>query len=1110
MKMGWDNLVVLVGVIVVLHAEVMRKSMGIWLEDEKRALVDIKHSLFVQNASLGHPLLPSWDVSDPKSDSCKWEGVLCHSSSGHLITLSLSNLPATTLDDGYYMDCPDSMSLNMSLFLPFHQLATLNLSINCFHHLFAIQDGQSESTLSMLESLDLSWNPHLNESIIKSLTALTSLKNLNIARCDMSGPFPIQDGGISNSTFPMLETLDLSHNYDLEESSVINFLSALTSLKNLNLANCSISGPFLMQDGGSNSTFSMLENLDLTGNQYLNWTIIKFLTAFTSLKTLNLIDCNMNGPFPIQELSVLRNLDVLNLSHNLLRSPSSTFQDVHLLSNLTKLRILDLSRNQVDKSIFKYLIALPTLKSLFLSGNYQGMNGILIHTDLCKMKELQELDLSNNDLTGTLDACLANLTSLRALDLSSNSLSGSISGSLVAHLVHLEYLSLSNNKFEGSFSLNFLANNSKLKVLSLGPMNNSKTFQVETENPPNWIPSFQLEYLGMPSCQVNLLSRTIPTFLLYQHALKYVDLSKNNLVGTFPFWLLVNNSRSLTSVLLDGNSFVEFHLPSHLNQPFDQLVFLNLSNNKFQGNLPRNIGYFLHRLEYLDVSRNMFDGDIPISIGEMSYLKSLDLSNNNFSGKIPKDILIRCIDLTDLRLSHNSLQGSIFPTPMNLGYFEVFLVNNNQFNGTLLKDGVSISGWVVDISSNKLSGMLPSWIAKSSDMLSVSRNNFEGEIPVDLCKTDFLTILDLSHNRFSGTIPSCLFNLSSLRLIDLGSNNLTGTIPEASRDSSFGIIDLSNNQLSGSIPKSFYKHSPLAILSLAKNKLEGQLSSEICELQQINILDLSHNKFTGSIPSCFNNMSFGLYPLVSNFEGFESSGNRGYYYNSHFWFNAPENTYWLSFGEDEVQLVTKSISLSYKGDGLMSGLDLSSNQLMGGIPEQIGDLHALHALNLSHNHLNGTIPESFRKMIQMESLDLSSNNLIGGIPMQLQDLTFLSTFNVCYNNLSGRAPDQGQFANFDESNYKGNPYLSWSDSNRRKETPSETPLKNSTEGSECFIDLTAFYWSFGASYVMVILTLVTILWINPRWRNVCRVFKHPKKKHACPSLFLVRVPVCMW
>lgn len=169
----------------------------------------------------------------------------------------------------------------------------------------------------------------------------------------------------------------------------------------------------------------------------------------------------------------------------------------------------------------------------------------------------------------------------------------------------------------------------------------------------------------------------------------------------------------------------------------------------------------------------------------------------------------------------------------------------------------------------------------------------------------------------------------------------------------------------------------------------------------------------------------------------------------------------------------------------MSELDLSSNQLTGEIPHQIGDLHYLHSLNLSHNHLSGPIPESFQKLQSIEGLDLSYNNLSGQIPIQLQDLNSLEVFNVSYNNLSGKAPEKEQFSSFDESSYKGNPYLTWNNSNRGSPTlqPPSTPLHDG-EKRDSAIDLTAFYWSFASCYFVVLIVLVTILWINPHWRRV--------------------------
>lgn len=108
----------------------------------------------------------------------------------------------------------------------------------------------------------------------------------------------------------------------------------------------------------------------------------------------------------------------------------------------------------------------------------------------------------------------------------------------------------------------------------------------------------------------------------------------------------------------------------------------------------------------------------------------------------------------------------------------------------------------------------------------------------------------------------------------------------------------------------------------------------------------------------------------------------------------------------------------------MSRLDLSCNNLIGEIPNDLGMLSWIHALNLSHNWLIGSIPKSLSNISQLESLDLSYNNLSGKIPSNLTNLHFLAVFTVSQNNLLGRIPDmEAQFETFDQNNYDGNPFL---------------------------------------------------------------------------------------
>lgn len=72
----------------------------------------------------------------------------------------------------------------------------------------------------------------------------------------------------------------------------------------------------------------------------------------------------------------------------------------------------------------------------------------LINVGICKLKNMQELDLSENKIVGQFPLCITSMTGLRILDLSSNQLIGNVPSAL-GNLESLEYLSLFDNNFEG-------------------------------------------------------------------------------------------------------------------------------------------------------------------------------------------------------------------------------------------------------------------------------------------------------------------------------------------------------------------------------------------------------------------------------------------------------------------------------------------------------------------------------------------------------------------------------------------------------------------------------------------------------------------------------------
>ena len=500
------------------------------------------------------------------------------------------------------------------------------------------------------------------------------------------------------------------------------------------------------------------------------------------------------------------------------------------------------------------------------------------------------------------------------------------------------------------------------------------------------------------------------------------------------------------------------------------------------------------------MSNNHFEGNIPPSFGEMQELRLLHLSKNNFSGELSAQRLPGGFSLWFLDLSHNNFYGQIFPKSMNFNGLGYLYLENNKFSGNIEDGLLNSSGLTeLDISNNMLSGHIPHWIANFSlylEVLLMSKNSFEGTIPIQLLNHETLKLLSVSENCLSGSMTSS-FNLSSLEHLYLQKNALSGSILNAFfRSSEIMTLDLRDNGFSGMIPHQINERSNLRVLLLRENHLEGQIPNQFCQLKRLGVMDLSHNRINGSIPSCFTNMLLwrtehvDLYgtQLLPTLSGI-GVGSIGTYYKSTLDMGQSEREKYTGFPQlVKVEFMTKNRYELYNGSNVnyMVGLDLSCNQLTGHIPSEIGKLQNIRGLNLSYNSLSGSIPRSLSNLKMIESLDLSNNRLSGQIPPQLIELNFLSNFNLSYNNLSGLIPDKGQFATFDESSYRGDLHLCGPTINKScnsaEEIPATEPNQEEDEDDSA-IDMVSLYWSFGASYVTVILGLCAILWINFYWRR---------------------------
>nr|KAJ0228079.1 hypothetical protein LSAT_V11C100013910 [Lactuca sativa] len=166
------------------------------------------------------------------------------------------------------------------------------------------------------------------------------------------------------SLYNLRGVLDLSGNRDID-NDILPSLKTLTSLKVLDLSDTSLNGNFPTNGSERVSILRKLKSLNLAGN-WFNESVITSLKALSSLTNLDLSYNQMPGPFPAQELSHLTNLEELDLSSTHLNG-TPNIQDCKTLSRLKRLKSINLSDNNFNKSIISCLTALPSLKILDLS-----------------------------------------------------------------------------------------------------------------------------------------------------------------------------------------------------------------------------------------------------------------------------------------------------------------------------------------------------------------------------------------------------------------------------------------------------------------------------------------------------------------------------------------------------------------------------------------------------------------------------------------------------------------------------------------------------------------------------------------------------------------------
>ncbi|XP_061955180.1 probable LRR receptor-like serine/threonine-protein kinase At1g53440 isoform X3 [Populus nigra] len=281
---------------------------------------------------------------------------------------------------------------------------------------------------------------------------------------------------------------------------------------------------------------------------------------------------------------------------------------------------------------------------------------------------LEEIDLSNNQLYGSIPVTMGNLPSLTSLDLSTNFLSGSIPSSL-ENLSSLQYLVLWYNMLSGQIPKE-LGNLSNLEIMvlsfneltgqlppELGRLRSLYLLELSSNNLSGQLPenyaNFTSDQLGWFSVAGNRLTGQVPSFIANRTALYMLSLSGNDFEGQLPLELLFNLSKLEYLFVSDvRSSGAGFPFPKYANMT--RIRYLMIRNCSISGEIPPYIGDW-SSLKYLDLSFNSLTGGIPDSMKKLN-LSKMFLTGNMLNGTVPSWVPDTIEDKADL--SYNNFEIS--------------------------------------------------------------------------------------------------------------------------------------------------------------------------------------------------------------------------------------------------------------------------------------------------------------------------------------------------------------------------------------------------------------------------------------------------------------------
>jgi Leucine-rich repeat (LRR) protein len=581
---------------------------------------------------------------------------------------------------------------------------------------------------------------------------------------------------------------------------------------------------------------------------------------------------------------------------------------------------LDLSYNNMGGTLPSEIGNLTALTLLHLGSNQIGGS---IPVEIGNLTNLTNIYLYNNQLSGTIPAEIGNLANVTRMNLSGNQLSGALPAE-IGNLANLTTLDLCYNQLSG------------LIPVEIGRLTNLSVLWLVENQLSGSIPSelFTLTQMSDLRLRTNSLSGPIPATIINMPDLEILDLRWNQFTGPIPDE--ITSLTGLVYIYLTDNQFTSLPQLGSLTT----LNTLNIDENQFTfKDIEPNIGVASTEYVYAPQDSVGRERDTTVYVGTDLILEfsvggtvalntyTWEKDGNPLGSPVEGDstYTITDIDFTNAgsyasSAINDSLPGlTLYSRPVNVSV-EYTPLQQDSLALIALYNSTDGDNWTDKTNWLSPDSALDTWYGITVTDgrvtgLDLDYNNLAGTIPAAIDDLSALTNVNLNHNLISGSIPASIGNLQALTGLFMETNLITGSIPpEIGNLGQLEYLHLQGNQLSGTIPETIWNLTRLLELDLSYNDLTGTIPPAVGDLTALIYLSLGYNSFTGStIPS-------------------------------------------------EIGSLTDLMELS-----------LFYCELGGSIPPEIGNLTQLTVLRLDNNQLSGVIPDAIRNCTALIETFLHNN-----------------------------------------------------------------------------------------------------------------------------------------